>query len=181
MLKLPFLFLIFSSLAGAAMANPFRLCMASAISGTLVYEGEPLANTKIIREVSKPYRPSFKTYTFQTDEQGNFSVPVVYMYSFLGQFLPMQFVSHDLMSVVINGEKINFWNVARRKPEPNIESRGENLVIQCAVKNELEIVRVNEQMIFSNCSLNVATDPEEVWTEENIFDDSLNHKGSKDE
>ena len=152
------------------MANPFKLCMASAISGTLTYEGKPLANTKIIREVSKPYRPSFETYTFQTDEQGNFAVPVVYMYSFLGQFLPMQFVSHDYLYAVVKQKKIDFWHTSKLSPTPNVEARGENVVIQCAVDEELKLVRVDGNIIFSNCTLNVEPDPEDTRQWEEMFE-----------
>ena len=152
------------------MANPFKLCMASAISGTLTYQGKPLANAQIIRKVTKPYRESFKTYTYQTNENGQFSVPVVYMYSFLGQFLPMEFVSNDLMYVVINDEKVNFWGVARRKPDPNIEARGGNVIIQCAAEQERDIIHVDNNMISSSCKLNVEPDPPFDWSEENLFE-----------
>ena len=152
------------------MANPFKLCMASAISGTLTYQGKPLANAQIIRKVTKPYRESFKTYTYQTDENGQFSVPVVYMYSFLGQFLPMEFVASDRLSVMYEGKLFEFWHAVRRQPNENVEARGKPVNLLCSVDQEVSRIEINSNLVQSYCTWDVEPDPPFDWSDENLFE-----------
>ena len=64
-------------LGGCAVAEPEQICLMSKVSGQLVKDGQPLPNTKLVRQLSYVYKDSVHIDERITDVEGNFSFPPV--------------------------------------------------------------------------------------------------------
>ena len=60
------------------MAEPEQICLMSAVSGQLVKDGQPLPNTKLVRQLSYVYKDGFHIDEIMTDEKGYFAFPAIF-------------------------------------------------------------------------------------------------------
>src|SRR5690554_4576935 len=135
-----------------------KLYLMSEISGTITLNGEPAAGAKLKRIVSKAYSRSELTDEAVTDANGYFSMPAVTQRKFVQKIFPMEFVVPSLIFVTYQGQEYKIWSSTKREPEKNTENRGQALVVQCELANDIQRFRVNGAPFTVLCDWGVEAD-----------------------
>jgi hypothetical protein len=134
-----------------------KVCLFSRMSGVVKLHGEPAKNARLVRTVSLSSSP--KTDETYTDENGYFEFPAVFERT-VAKFLPMEFVAKQDIVVHYQGTEYEMWDGIKRRPEENVESRGQPLVVECELAmEELDYKSVNGGPIFSRCIWGAEGDP----------------------
>ena len=138
------------------MAEPEQICLMSAVSGQLVKDGQPLPNTKLVRELSYVYKDGFHTDEATTDAEGNFNFPAVFENKKRFVFLNMFSVGQ---SIKVDEDII--WIGSKTEPEENSEGRGESVYLDCNLENkEMTTTRIDVSIYHTTCHWDVESDPE---------------------
>ncbi|MGD8176853.1 DUF6795 domain-containing protein [Marinimicrobium sp. ARAG 43.8] len=146
------------------LLNAGKVCLFSEISGVITLNGEPAAGAELTRTAN--LNKDKVDYT-TTDDSGHFKMPAVFQRT-VTQFLPQEFVAKQEIYVSYQGTQYRMWSGVKRKPEENVESRGEPLVVHCELRLEEEnYKRIDGSPIFSLCTWNAEPDPP---FEQPIFD-----------
>lgn len=149
-----------------AVTDIGKVYLFSAMSGTILADGKPAANVRLVRTAALG-RP--KTDETQTDENGYFEFPAAHERT-ITKLLPQEFVAKQDIVAHYHGQEIPIWDGIKRKPEENVESRGKPLVVECELFSEERIIRVNRGPIHTRCNWDVEPDPKMDMS--NPFDDS---------
>jgi hypothetical protein len=163
------LFSLFYTAVGAVamdVRDMGKVCLFSAISGTITLDGKPAANARLVRTGD---RDGARVDEAVTDEHGYFEFPAM-MERTLTKFLPQEFTASQKIIVHYNDEKYEIWSAVKRKKEENVESRGKSLVVRCELHAEQQLVIVNDSPIHSLCTWDVDPDPKVDWGKEGFFD-----------
>jgi hypothetical protein len=143
-----------------------RVCLFSAMSGTITLDGKPVVNARLVRTGD---RDGPKVDETVTDENGYFEFPPMYERT-ITKFLPQEFVASQKIMVHYQNQEYEMWSAVKRKPEENVESRGKPLVVKCELNSEQNLIMVNGSPIHSLCSWDVEPDPKIDWEKEGFFD-----------
>jgi hypothetical protein len=163
---------IFFSLLGAmgvyamTLGDVGRVCLFSAMAGTITLDGKPVANARLVRTGD---RDGPKVDETVTDEKGYFEFPPMYERT-ITKFLPQEFVASQKVIVHYQGQEYEMWSAVKRQPQENIESRGKPLVVKCELNSEQNLIMVNGSPIHSLCFWDVEPDPKIDWEKEGFFD-----------
>ena len=131
-----------------------KVCLFSKMAGVIKFDGEPVINARLVREVDLSGTETDET---TTDESGYFEFPVVYKRT-ISKYLPQEFSSSQEITVHYNDKEYRMWSAVKRKPEENSESRGKPLVVDCELNREETMIKVNNSPIFSLCTWDVEPD-----------------------
>ncbi len=143
-----------------------KVCLFSAISGTITLDGKPVAHARLVRTGDRD-GPSVDEAV--TDENGYFEFPAMFERT-ITKFLPQEFVASQEIIVHYKDKKYEMWSAVKRKQEENVESRGKPLVVACELNAEQTLIMVNDSPIHSLCSWDVEPDPKTDWDKEGFFD-----------
>lgn len=143
-----------------------RVCLFSAISGTITLDGKPVANAHLVRTGD---RDGPKVDETVTDANGHFAFPAMYERT-ITKFLPQEFVASQQIIVHYKEQEFEMWSAVKRQPEENVESRGKPLVVKCELNAEQNLIMVNGSPIHSLCTWDVEPDPKTDWEKEGFFD-----------
>lgn len=164
--------MIICSLLAAAGAFAIKLgdigkvCLFSAMSGTITLNGIPVTNARLVRTGDRDGPIVDETFT---DENGYFEFPPM-LERTITKLLPQEFVASQKIIVHYHDKKYEMWSSVKRAPEENTESRGKALVVTCELNAEQTFIVINRVPIHSLCSWDVETDPKINWEEEGFFD-----------
>lgn len=142
-----------------------RVCLFSAISGTITLDGKPVANARLVRTGD---RDGPKVDEATTDENGYFEFSPMYERT-ITKFLPQEFVASQKILVHHGGKEYKIWSGVKRKKEENVESRGVPLVVTCELNQEQNLKIVEGSPIHSLCSWDAEDDPIIDWEKEGFF------------
>jgi len=155
-------FLTLSLSASGALSlslfGPKKVCLFSAISGVITLNGEPTKGAHVKRMVEKFYSSGHNTDETMTDDNGYFELPAVFDQSFLGKFLPGEFVAPQQIFVKYEGEEYKIWEGVKRTKEENAEARGQALVVLCELSSEHEPIIINGGFYFTQCDWGAVSD-----------------------
>jgi hypothetical protein len=138
-----------------------RVCLFSAISGTITLDGKPVANARLVRTGD---RDGPKVDEATTDENGYFEFSPMYERTII-KFLPQEFVAAQKIIVHHNAKQYEIWSSVKRKKEENSESRGNPLVVTCELNSEEKSIVVNRVPIHGLCVWDVEPDAPIDWTQ----------------
>lgn len=138
-----------------------KVCLFSAISGTITLDGKPVVNARLVRTGDRDGPRVDETLT---DERGYFEFPAMFERT-VTKFLPMEFVASQKMMVQHQGIEYEMWNSVKRKREENTESRGKPLVVVCELNSEEKSIVVDRVPIHSLCVWDVEPDAPVNWDE----------------
>lgn len=148
-----------------SLAEVGRVCLFSAISGTITLDGKPVANARLVRTGD---REGAKVDETVTDENGYFAFLPMYERT-ITKFLPQEFVASQLIIVHHNGKQYAMWSGVKRKKEENTEARGQPLVVTCELNQDENLKIVEGSPIHSLCSWDAEDDPRIDWEKEGFF------------
>jgi hypothetical protein len=138
-----------------------KVCLFSAISGTITLNGKPAVNAKLVRTGD---RDGARTDEATTDEKGYFQFPAMFERT-ITKFLPQEFVASQKITVNYNGQQYQIWSSIKRNPNENVESRGKPLIVSCELNSTEKSILVNRVPIHSLCEWNVEPDAPVNWDE----------------
>ena len=142
------------------MAEPEQICLMSAVSGQLVKDGQPITNTKLVRQLSYVYKDGFHIDETVTDAEGHFNFPAVFEKKKRFAFLNV-FQIGQVIEAVVNNENIIIWQGIKYDREENAEGRGKSIEISCHVdREEQRQVRIDQSKYFVRCDWDIESDPE---------------------
>ena len=143
-----------------------KVCLFSAMSGTITLDGKPVANARLVRTGDRDGAIVDETHT---DKNGYFEFPAMFERT-ITKFLPQEFVASQEVIVHYQNKQYEMWSAVKRKKEENVESRGKPLVVTCELNAEQSLIMVNDSPIHSLCSWDVEPDPKIDWEQEGFFD-----------
>jgi hypothetical protein len=141
-----------------------RMVLFSAISGTLVKDGKPVAGATITREAN--FHGFEQTDTTTTDKDGTFSFPTMKRFTLVWQVLPSEPIVHQKIVTRALDKDYEVWYHTKRGYEDNAELKyskriNENywqdllidtttspITVRCELSNE----RKHVGFISSTCS-----------------------------
>lgn len=143
-----------------------KVCLFSAISGTVTLDGKPAANARLVRTGDRDGPIVDETVA---DENGYFEFPAMFERT-ITKFLPQEFVASQEIIVTYNDKEYEMWSAVKRKRKENVESRGKPLVVSCELNSEEKSILVDRVPIHSLCVWDVEPDPKIDWEKEGFFD-----------
>lgn len=143
-----------------------KVCLFSAISGTLTLDGKPVANARLVR---KGDRDGPRIDEAVTVANGYFEFPAMFERT-ITKFLPQEFVASQKIIVYYEGNEYEMWSAIKRKREENSEARGNPLIVRCELNSEQNSIIVSGSPIHSLCVWDVEPDPKIDWEKEGLFD-----------
>lgn len=155
------LFFVAAGVYAMSLGNVGRVCLFSAISGTITLDGKPVVNARLVRTGDRDGPYVDETVT---DENGDFEFPPMFERT-VTRFLPQEFVALQKIIVSHNNKDYRIWSSVKRRPEENVESRGKPLVVSCELNSEEKSIVVDRVPIHSLCEWDVEQDPPADWDE----------------
>ncbi len=123
--------------------------ISSPMEGVLMKDGQPLANTKIIRTLRWNDNEDGLTETFTTDEQGRFSLPIHEVDLTLGMLA--QFVASVKLEAKIDGKIIDIWYNNKFEKGLNAETDGAISGLACELTAEEIVVETGLSKVMTIC------------------------------
>jgi hypothetical protein len=105
----------------------------SAVSGTVLRDGAPVAGAEIVRKVTTR---DTRTDTAATDSRGRFDMPQVSASKGLVDLLPAEFVAGQELTIRVGGPDYPGWIYTKRDPANNAESNGRPFRLVCEISAE---------------------------------------------
>jgi hypothetical protein len=126
-----------------------RMVLFSAIAGTLVKDGKPVANAVITREAN--FHGFEQTDTTTTDKDGTFSFPTMKRFTVLWQVLPSEPIVHQKIVARALDKDYEVWYHTKWGYEDNSELR----YFVLNAKGHIEYLRIDSATnpIFVTCNL----------------------------
>ena len=138
-----------------------KVCLFSAISGTITLDGKPVTNARLMRKVD---RDGPEVDEAITDINGYFEFPAMFERT-ITKFLPQEFVASQKIVVFHNNKDYKIWSSVKRNPDENVESRGKPLVVACELSDAERSIIVDRVPIHSICVWDVEPDAPVNWDE----------------
>ena len=148
MLKPLLIILIIAFVGVNAMSKNNKICLFSAISGTITLNGKPVTNARIKRVSDERIDES------KTDKNGHFSMPSVFanpIFSFMSRFIPGQFVSPQTLYVYVDGMEHQILGAVKRRKQELSESLGKPWVVTCELTDEENIFKIDGSPFATKC------------------------------
>ena len=136
-----------------------RICLMSAISGTLMRDGQPVKQALIKQSVSRVYSEGFVEKETMTDDEGYFEFPAIFEDKKPFVMLPVFRIGQSL-DVVVNNQDINFWLGIKTDGYENSEARSKKLDVICNLNQEDIRVYIDNSNYVTLCHWDVISDPE---------------------
>ena len=136
----------------ALSLNPFKkeVYLMSPLKGQLVKDGQPLANIELEVVIVMPGGEE-RVYKHQTDSDGYFNLPEITDKMHVG---PMtEFAISQFVYALINGQREEFWYVAKREPDKYAEFQppGEAQNLICDLSDEDKTHRQIAGYVATKC------------------------------
>jgi hypothetical protein len=155
------LFFVAVGVFAMSLGDVGKVCLFSAISGTITLDGKPVVNARLVRTGDRAGPIVDETVT---DEKGYFEFPVMFERT-ITKFLPQEFVASQKVVVVHNNKNYQIWSSVKRNPEENVEAKGKPLVVTCELNSEEKSIVVDRVPIHSLCVWDVEPDAPINWDE----------------
>jgi hypothetical protein len=124
--------------------------IASPMAGTLMQNGKPLAQIKIIRSLSWTGKEGRFEQEFTTDEQGRFSMPAYEEQLVLGKLT--QFACTTYLAANVDGERFDIWFNDKYEEGAYVETGGRQLGdLICDLNSEEVTVKSGFSRISTVC------------------------------
>ena len=136
-----------------------RICLMSAISGTLMRDGEPIRHARVKQSVSRVYGDGFVEKETQTDENGYFAFPVIFEDKQKFVLLPI-FRNGQVLTVIEKEQETDFWIGVKTDGLENSEARGKRLKVTCDLTETQNRTYIDKSNYISFCHWDVVSDPE---------------------
>lgn len=143
-----------------------KVCLFSSMSGTITFNGQPVANARLVRTCD---RDGPKVDETVTNENGYFKFPAMFERT-ITKFLPQEFVASQKIIVYYGSGKHEIWSAIKRSREENSEARDNPLIVRCELNSERNSIIVGGSPIHSLCVRDVEPDPKIDWEKEGFFD-----------
>ncbi|MFA7555963.1 MAG: DUF6795 domain-containing protein [Spongiibacteraceae bacterium] len=121
----------------------------SPLEGTLVQNGRPLVDTKIIRRLSWNGNEEGLIHEFTTDKNGYFKLPIYEEALSLG--ILNQFVGKADLEINTGSENIYLWTSSKFFPEIFTETNGQITDLVCDINAEEIAVPMGPTSILTRC------------------------------
>ena len=138
-----------------------KVCLFSAMSGTITLDGKPVANARLVRTGD---RDGPKVDEAITDKNGNFEFPAMNERT-ITKLLPQEFVASQKIVVIYDNKNYQIWTSVKRNSDENAESRGKPLVVTCELNSEEKSIVVDRVPIHTMCEWDVEPDAPVNWDE----------------
>ena len=138
-----------------------KVCLFSAMSGTITLDGKPVANARLVRTGD---RDGPKIDETVTDENGHFKFPAMFERT-ITKILPQEFVAAQKIVVIYNNKDYTIWKSVKRNSAENVESKGKPLVVACELNSERKSIVVDRVPIHGLCVWDVEPDAPIDWDE----------------
>ena len=135
-----------------------RICLMSAISGTLMRDGQPVKQALIKQSVSRVYSEGFVEKETTTDDKGYFEFPAIFEDKKPFVMIPSFGIGQDL-TVYQNDEETNFWLGIKIDGYENSEARNKQLFISCDLNHEENKIYIDGSRYFTLCQWDILSDP----------------------
>lgn len=155
------LFFVAIGVFAMSLGDVGKVCLFSAMSGTITLDGKPVANARLVRTGDRDGPIVDETVT---DENGRFEFPAMFERT-VTKFLPQEFVASQKIMVSYHNANYRIWTSVKRNPEENAESRGKPLVVDCELNSEEKSIVVDRVPIHSLCVWDVEPDAPIDWDE----------------
>lgn len=155
------LFFVAVGVFAMSLGDVGKVCLFSAMSGTITLDGKPVANARLVRTGDRDGPIIDETVT---DKNGYFEFPAMFERT-ITKFLPQEFVASQKIVVSHNNKDYKVWRSVKRSPKENAESRGKRLIVTCELNSEEKSIVVDRVPIHSLCVWDVAPDAPENWDE----------------
>lgn len=125
--------------------------ISSPMEGTLMKDGKPLANTKIIRHLWRNAREDeMLDQEFITDDHGRFSLPIYEEQLLLGRFTQFACTTH--LEAEVEGQRFDVWFNDKFDPQIYGETEDRQYTdLICDLDNESVRVRLGVSTIETLC------------------------------
>lgn len=129
--------------------NVVDVVLFSPMEGKITYQGKPAAGAKIkLWTAWKDH--TGETETYQTDDQGNFSIPVKTM-TYKENPL-VQLVIKQRLTVFFEGQEFVIWEFSKMEEAAFTELGGRPINLTCELTNEEKTVRGNGSLGGTSCT-----------------------------
>lgn len=135
------LFLIFQTEVSAMSIFGKKVCVFSAVSGTVVNNGEPIVNAIIKRTYTWDGKDI--TDESKTDENGNFSFPVKHESS-VWAFFPHNPSIIQFIKINVDNNEYQAWGFQKGNYDVNGELDGKPMNLLCDLSSPKQTHKVNE-------------------------------------
>lgn len=127
-----------------------RYVTSSPLQGKILNNSVPVTNARVIRKVRSNKHEDWITEEFNTDDLGNFSLPVREESYDLGI---TQFVSATQVDVEVDGQAVNFWYSNNTRGELYSEFGGEQpKELVCELTQDEVIINGSGFGILAKCT-----------------------------
>lgn len=123
--------------------------IASPLSGVLLRDGKPMANTRLLRRLTWNGNEEGILQEFRTDAEGRFELPV-HEEGLSLNFLT-QFVSHSEVYVEEVSDEHLVWYSPKLMPEMYGETGGELKELRCDLSSEERVVNMEYSNLLTKC------------------------------
>lgn len=148
------LMFLFSGVLAMGITDAGKVCLFSKMSGVIKLDGKPVVNARLIRAVNLNKDIVDET---TTDEKGFFEFDAQFSRT-VTKFLPQEFAAKQVIWVYYQDKEYKMWSGVKRKPEENTEARGKQLVVECELNSEKNVIEINSSPIISLCKWDVQPD-----------------------
>ena len=138
-----------------------KVCLFSAMSGTITLDGKPVANARLVRTGDRDGAIVDETHT---DKNGYFEFPAMFERT-ITKFLPQEFVAAQKVVVIHDTKNYIIWSSIKRNSAENVEAKGKPLVVTCELNSEERSIIVDRVPIHSLCVWDVEPDTPISWDE----------------
>ena len=113
-----------------------KMVLFSAVRGTVLQDGKPVAGAAIEREFDCAWKSEKGRDSTTSDSAGAFSMPVIVRSSFLGSVLPHEPLIKQTITITHGGKSHKAWVLFKRDYEENGELDGKPIVMTCKLGTE---------------------------------------------
>ena len=135
-----------------------RICLMSAISGTLMRDGQPVKQALIKQSVSRVYSEGFVEKETTTDDEGYFEFPAIFEDKKPFIMVP-SFGIGQTLTLYEENEETEFWIGSKRDGNVNSEAKGNKVDVSCKLEKESSLIFIGESRFVTTCEWGVESDP----------------------
>jgi len=113
-----------------------NLVLFSAVSGTVLLDGKPVAGAKVDREFDWAWKSEKGHDGTSTNAEGHFALPAITRSSFFGSLLPHEPLIKQTITINHAGKAYQAWVLFKRDYDNNGELDGKPIALTCKLDTE---------------------------------------------